>query len=108
MASYYFAIAGKELDESVPPNLGRSPACQVAFRIHNHENPQVEEAWEALVQQLTEINMGMIRQVYRDLNISIASGAQSRPDVLARMDRTRVFLANMLSEREMESEKQLA
>ena len=39
MASYFFAIAGKQLNEPVPPNLGRSLAAQVALRIHNHANP---------------------------------------------------------------------
>ncbi len=49
MASYFFAIAGKQLDETVPSNLGRSLACQVALRIHNHPNPAVGEHWEQLI-----------------------------------------------------------
>ena len=46
MSSYFFAIAGKQLDEVVPSNLGRSLACQVALRIHNHTNPAVGQRWE--------------------------------------------------------------
>ena len=45
MASYFFAIVGKQLNEIVPPNLGRSPAAQAALRMYNHGNPQVVDAW---------------------------------------------------------------
>ena len=49
MSSYFFAIAGKQLDETVPSNLGRSLACQVALRIHNHPNAEVGQRWEQLI-----------------------------------------------------------
>jgi len=100
MASYFYAIAGKCLDETVPPNLGRSPACQVAFRIHNHSNPQVGEKWEELVRRLAAVNLGLIRQNYRDLTDLIGSAVQAGSETLARMERTRAFLASLISQAE--------
>ena len=76
MAAYFFAIAGKQLNQAVPPNLGRSPAAQVALRMHNHDNPQVAAAWEALMLRLADANLGLIRQTHRDLSGLIDPGAQ--------------------------------
>ncbi|PKO20927.1 MAG: hypothetical protein CVU38_17535, partial [Chloroflexi bacterium HGW-Chloroflexi-1] len=80
MSSYFYAIAGKQLDETVPSNLGRSPACQVAFRIHNHHNSQVGDAWESLIVRLAAVNLRMIRQTSRDLTDALTSGAQGVGD----------------------------
>jgi uncharacterized protein (TIGR00288 family) len=100
MSSYYFAIAGKELDEIVPPNLGRSPACQVAWRIHNHANPQVIVTWEGLIDRLADVNLGIVRQTFRDLRGLIGPMAQVGSEQIARIERTRAFLASRIAQRE--------
>lgn len=100
MASYFFAIVGKQLNAPVPPNLGRSPACQVALRIHNHENAQVAAAWEALMERLADVNLGMIRLAYRDLTGLLGPASQSGSDSQARIERTRGFLAGLIARRE--------
>jgi uncharacterized protein (TIGR00288 family) len=100
MASYFYAIAGKELDEPVPPNLGRSLAYQVALRIHNHSNGQVAAAWEDLMRRLAEVNLGMIRQTHREITSQAGPVAQVGSENLARIERTRTFLASLIAQRE--------
>jgi uncharacterized protein (TIGR00288 family) len=115
MASYFFAIAGKQVNEVVPPNLGRSPAAQVALRIHNHANPDVCLAWEDLMTRLACVNLGMIRQTYREVNALMApmgslgqmNGMAGNPpasDNTARIEHTRAFLADLIAQREGEGE----
>jgi len=108
MASYYFAIAGKQLNEAVPPNLGKSPASQVAIRIHNHPSALVADAWERAVARLVEVNMGIVRQVHKELSAQLGSAAQAdRGSVAgqagqntARIERTRAFLADLIARHE--------
>ncbi len=100
MASYFFAIAGKQLNEPVPPNLGRSLAYQVALRIHNHDNPQVAAVWEELMALLAEVNLGMVRQTHREVFSQVGPVAQLGSDNLARIERTRAFLEGLISQRE--------
>jgi uncharacterized protein (TIGR00288 family) len=100
MAAYFFAIAGKQLNQSVPPNLGRSPAAQVALRMHNHDNPQVGAAWEALMLRLADANLGLIRQTHRDLSGLIDPVAQGSSESLARVERTRAWLSEVIAQRE--------
>lgn len=100
MASYYYAIAGKQLNEAVPPNLGRSLAYQVALRIHNHDNPQVAAAWEGLMERLAEVNLGMIRQAHREISGQASPPPQGGGDSQARIERTRAFLAGLIARRE--------
>ncbi len=95
MASYYFAIAGKRLNESVPQNLGRSPAAQVALRIHNHANETVGAGWEDLMRRLAAVNLGMVRMTFRELT-SLAGPVTQVGDP-ARVERTRVFLADLIA-----------
>ncbi len=103
MASYFFAIAGKQLNEPVPPNLGRSLAYQVALRIHNHDNPAVAAAWEDLMIRLAAVNLGMVRQTYRDVAGQVGSVAQVGSDTLARVEHTRIFLAGLIAQHERET-----
>lgn len=103
MASYFFAIAGRELHEAVPPNLGRSPACQVAIRIHNHLNPQVGEAWENLIARLAETNLGIVRQTLRDLKGLLRPLTQQGAETMARIERTRIFLTDTIAQRERDT-----
>jgi len=98
MSSYFFAIAGRQVNETVPPNLGRSPACQVAYRIHNHSNPRVREAWEELMAQLAVVNLGIIYQLHRDLTSAIGSAAHTGGNNVSSMERTRSFLADLIAE----------
>ena len=100
MAAYFFAIAGRQLNQVVPPNLGRSPAAQVALRMHNHDNPQVAAAWEALMLRLADANLGLIRQTHRDLSGLIDPVAQGSSVGLARIERTRAFLSELIAQRE--------
>jgi len=100
MASYFYAIAGKQLDEPVPPNLGRSLAYQVALRIHNHANAQVAAAWEDLMRRLAEVNLGMIRQTHREIASQVGPVAQVGSENLARIERTRTFLAGLIAQHE--------
>jgi uncharacterized protein (TIGR00288 family) len=102
MSSYFFAIAGKQLDEVVPSNLGRSLACQVALRIHNHTNPAVGENWERLMGRLADVNLGIVRQMYNETVSLIGPVAmtQAGVDGVARIERTRSFLADMIKQRE--------
>ena len=100
MAAYFFAIAGKQLNQVVPPNLGRSPAAQVALRMHNHDNPQVAAAWEALMLRLADANLGLIRQTHRDLSGLIDPVAQGSSEGLARIERTRAFLGDLIARHE--------
>jgi uncharacterized LabA/DUF88 family protein len=97
MLSYYFAIAGKQLDETVPANLGRSLACQVALRIHSHSNARVGAQWEHLMERLAEVNLGIIRQLYSDL---AAMGgvpiAQDGMDTPARIEHSRSYLKQII------------
>jgi len=94
MASYYFAIAGKRLGEAVPQNLGRSPAAQVALRIHNHANPQVGLVWEDLMRFLARVNLGMVRMTLRELT-GLAGPVNQMGDP-ARVERTRAFLDELI------------
>ena len=94
MESYYFAIAGKRLNESVPQNLGRSPAAQVALRIHNHVNPQVGLVWEDLMRSMARINLGMVRITLRELT-GLAGPITHMGDP-ARVERTRTFLDGLI------------
>jgi uncharacterized protein (TIGR00288 family) len=100
MASYFFALAGKELEESVPPNLGRSPACQVALRIHNHARPAVGALWEEFMERLATANLGLVRQSYRDLLAMIKPGPHAGGEESARIEHTRAFLADLIARRE--------
>lgn len=107
MASYFFAIAGKQLNEPVPASLGRSPAAQVALRIHNHANPQVAQAWETLMQHLADINLGVVRQTYREVadssGILLAGPVDpaSEPAGASQpAQRTQAFLAELIAGRE--------
>ena len=100
MASYFFAIAGKQLNEPVPPNLGRSLAYQVALRIHNHTDPQVAVAWEELMGRLADVNLGLVRQTHREVLAQIGPVAQVGSENLARIERTRAFLAGLIAQRE--------
>jgi len=100
MASYYYAIAGKQFEEAVPANLGRSPAHQVALKLHNHANPQVVAAWEDLIRRLAVVNLGIVRQTYREVADQAASLAQAGGENLARVEHTRAFLAGLIAERE--------
>ncbi|MGC8782718.1 MAG: hypothetical protein ACP5UQ_17795, partial [Anaerolineae bacterium] len=103
MASYYYAIAGKQLDESVPANLGRSLAHQVALRLHNHDNPQVAATWEELMRRLADVNLGIVRQTYREIADQAASMAPAGGENLARVERTRTFLAGLIAAHEGET-----
>ncbi len=108
MSSYYFAIAGRRLNEAVPPNLGRLPAYQVALRIHNHTNTDVAQAWESLMDRLAEVNLGIVRQTYRELTGLIGPAGQQEAahyaaaanENLARVERTRTFLRELIAKRE--------
>jgi uncharacterized protein (TIGR00288 family) len=100
MASYFFALAGKELEESVPANLGRSPACQVALRIHNHANPAVGALWKEHMERLAAVNLGLVRQSYRDLLAMIKPGPHAGGEEAARIEHTRAFLAELVAKRE--------
>jgi uncharacterized protein (TIGR00288 family) len=100
MASYFFALAGKELEESVPPNLGRSPAWQVALRVHNHARPAVGALWEEYMERLAAVNLGLVRQAYRDLLAMIKPGPHAGGEEVARIERTRAFLADLIAKRE--------
>ncbi len=108
MASYFFAIAGKQLNEVVPSNLGRSPAAQVALRIHNHANPNVGFIWEDLMTRLACVNLGMIRQTYREVNALMApiGSLNNLPagDNSARIEHTRTFLAGLIAQHERAGE----
>jgi hypothetical protein len=70
----------------------------VAFRIHNHNNPQVGALWEELISRLAAVNLRMIRQTYRDLGDVIA--AQPGSDNVPRIERTRAFLGGLIAQRE--------
>ncbi len=96
MASYYFAIAGKRLNEPVPQNLGRSPAAQVALRLHNHANPQVGAGWEDLMRRLAGVNLGMVRMTLREL--TGLAGPVTQVGDPARVERTRAFLADLIAD----------
>ena len=100
MAAYFFAIAGKQVNQMVPPNLGRSPAAQVALRMYNHDSPLVVEAWAALMFQLADANLGLIRQTHRDLSGLIDPVAQGSSEGLARIERTRAFLGDLIARHE--------
>jgi uncharacterized protein (TIGR00288 family) len=102
MASYFFALAGKRLEESVPPDLGRTPACQVALRIHNHSQPSVGALWEELMERLAAVNLGLVRQAHRDLIAMVKPGLHGASDDAARIERTRAFLADVIARREAE------
>ena len=103
MLSYYFAIAGKQLKETVPANLGRSLACQVALRIHSHNNTQVGTRWEQLMERLAEVNLGIIRQLLNDL---AAMGgvpiSQDGMDTPARIEHSRTYLKEIIRRFEAE------
>lgn len=100
MASYFFAIAGKQLNEMVPSNLGRSLAAQVALRMHNHSSAQVAAAWQGLMSRLADANLGLVRLTYRDLSELIGPASQVGSENLARIERTRTFLAELIARRE--------
>jgi hypothetical protein len=101
MSSYYFAISGKELDETVLPNLGRSPACQVALYLHNHSNPQVGDAWESLMKKLACVNLGIIRLTCHDLIGLVGPLIRSETVQLDQVERTRAFLLNLIVDCEL-------
>jgi uncharacterized protein (TIGR00288 family) len=100
MAAYFFAIAGKQVNQAVPPNLGRSPAAQVALRMYNHDSPLVTEAWAVLMAQLADANLGLIRQTYRDLSGLLDPGAPGSSEGLSRIERTRAFLGDLIARHE--------
>jgi uncharacterized protein (TIGR00288 family) len=105
MSSYYFAIAGKQMDETVPSNLGRSLACQVALRIYNHTNAEVGARWEHLTERLAGVNLGIVRQLYNDVT-ALAGTAPLPQDALdspARIERTQAYLTEMI--RRIEAER---
>jgi hypothetical protein len=95
MSSYYFAMAGKQLNEPVPQNLGRSPAAQVALRIHNHANHAVGAGWEDLMDRLAGVNLGMVRMTFREL--TGLAGPVAQVGDPARVERTRAFLAALIA-----------
>jgi hypothetical protein len=104
MSSYYFAIAGKQLDEMVPSNLGRSPACHVALRIHNHPNLAVGQNWERLMARLADVNLGIVRRIQNEL-ISLSGPvavAQAGLDSMASIECSRSFLAQLVKQHERE------
>ncbi|MCX7671799.1 MAG: hypothetical protein N2439_17235, partial [Anaerolineae bacterium] len=103
MASYYYAIAGKQLDAPVPANLGRSLAHQVALKLHNHDSPQVAAIWEELMHRLADVNLGIIRLTYREIADQAASMSQAGGENLARLERTRAFLAGLIAAREAQT-----
>lgn len=100
MLSYFYAIAGKELDATVLPNLGRAPACQVALHLHNHANPQVGEGWESLASQLGEVNLGIIRLTCHDLIGLMEPPARAEYAAIENVERTRAFMLDLISRRE--------
>jgi hypothetical protein len=106
MSSYFFAIAGKQLDESVPSNLGRSLACQVALLIYNHPNPRVGENWMSLIERLADVNLGIIRQLQHDLRSLMRpmAGGNLGVESLARAEQTRAYLADLVARRERPEE----
>ena len=104
MASYFFAIAGKQLNEMVPSNLGRSLAAQVALRMHNHASVQVAVAWQGLISRLADANLGLVRLTYRDLSELIGPVSQLGSENLARIERTRAFLAELIAHREQNAD----
>jgi hypothetical protein len=97
MSSYYFAIAGKELDEMVLPNLGRAPACQVALHLHNHANPEVSQAWESLMMRLAQVNLGIIRLTCRDRIGLVGPLVRSADVPPEQVERTRAFLLELIA-----------
>jgi uncharacterized protein (TIGR00288 family) len=103
MESYFCALAGKQLGENVPPNLGRSPAGQVALQVHNHPQQAVGARWEELIERLAAVNLGLVRQAHRDLIAMIKPGLHSGSEDAARIERTRAFLADLIARRESES-----
>jgi uncharacterized protein (TIGR00288 family) len=100
MSSYFFAIAGKELDETVLPNLGRSPACQVGLHLHNHANIQVGAAWEDLMERLADVNLGIIRLTCRDLIGLTGPLTRAEYAPAEHVERTRNFLHGLIARRE--------
>ena len=68
--------------------------------MHNHDNPQVAAAWEALMLRLADANLGLLRQTHRDLSGLIDPGAQGSSEGLARVERTRVWLSEVIAQRE--------
>ncbi len=100
MASYFFAIVGKQANQPVPSNLGRSPAAQVALRMHNHEVTQVSQAWEELMRRLAAVNLGLIRQTYRDLAGLLGPTTPVGSENVAPLEHTRAFLAGLIAEKE--------
>jgi uncharacterized protein (TIGR00288 family) len=100
MLSYYFALAGKQLGESVPPNLGRSPASQTALRMHNHDNAGVGAQWESLMSDLAGVNLAMARHTLRELNSLLPGPGHVLPEADPRVMRTRAFLIELVAARE--------
>lgn len=100
MASYFFAIVGKQANQPVPPNLGRSPAAQVALRMHNHDVAQVSQAWEELMRRLAAVNLGLIRQTCRDLTGLLGPTTPVGSENVAPLEHTRAFLAGLIAEKE--------
>jgi hypothetical protein len=104
MLSYFFAIAGKQLDEAVPSNLGRSLASQVALRIHNHTSPRVGEQWERLIERLADVNLGIVRQLHADVS-SLVDSMPVTADGLespAKVEHTLGYLAGTIKRIETE------
>jgi uncharacterized protein (TIGR00288 family) len=102
MGSYYCALAGKQLGENVPANLGRSPASQVALQIHNHAQAAVGARWEELTERLSTVNLGVVRQAHRDLIAMIKPGPHAGSEDAARIEHTSAFLADLIARREAE------
>jgi uncharacterized protein (TIGR00288 family) len=100
MGSYFCALAGKQLGEGIPPNLGRSPASQVALQIHNHAQPAVGAHWEELMERLATVNLGFVRQAHRDLLAMTKPGPSGGSEDATRIERTRSFLADLIARRE--------
>jgi len=102
MSSYFYAIAGRQFGQPVPANLGRSPACQVARRIHNHSNSSVGEAWEELIIRLADVNLGLVRHTFRELSGLLRAPLEGNGDhlVAQSIEHTRAFLAEVIACRE--------
>jgi uncharacterized protein (TIGR00288 family) len=100
MSSYFFAIAGKERDEVVLPNLGRSPACQVGLHLHNHSNAEVGAAWEDLIKRLAGVNLGIIRLTCHDLIELVGPLVRSEGVQVEQIERTRAFLLKLIADHE--------
>jgi hypothetical protein len=52
------------------------------------------------MRRLAEVNLGMIRQTHREITSQAGPVAQVGSENLARIERTRTFLASLIAQRE--------